>query len=146
MESIKVRLVHYPMAQLDAVVLLELLECFKFLMKDEYGMRAVIDTEGAVGTIAMCLDFKWDRVCLAVMEILSVTCFSSEEGHRMVLESLDRLFRRRMEKVRRNEERSDDCVLLLKKITNNLLLVASLLAISRFVSLIAALRFAGGGD
>jgi len=98
MESIKARLAHHPTSSFDAVVLLEFLECFKFIMKDEHGMKTVINTTGAIGTITMCLDFKWDRVCLAVMEILSVTCFSSELGHSMVLDSLDRLFRRRMEK------------------------------------------------
>ncbi|GMH66234.1 hypothetical protein TrLO_g4004 [Triparma laevis f. longispina] len=98
MESIKARLAHHPASAFDAVVLLEFLECFKFIMKDNHGMETVINTTGAIGTITMCLDFKWDRVALAVMEILSVTCFSSELGHSMVLDSLDRLFRRRMEK------------------------------------------------
>ena len=67
-------------------------------MKDEYGMKTVINSPGAVGTITMCLDFKWDRVCLEAMEILSVTCYYSEIGHNVVLESMDRLWRRRMEK------------------------------------------------
>ena len=98
MESIKSRLAHYPFSSFDAVVLLELLECFKFIMKDEYGMNTVINSPGAVGIITMCLDFNWDRVCLAVMEILSVTCYSSDIGHNAVLESMDRLWRRRMEK------------------------------------------------
>ena len=73
MDSVKARLVHFPMEQLDAVVLLNLLECFKFLMKDAHGMTSVISTPGAISTIAMCLDFRWERVCLAVMEILSVS-------------------------------------------------------------------------
>jgi len=40
-QSLSIRTNRTPMSHLDAVVTLQLLECFKFLMKDSYGMEKV---------------------------------------------------------------------------------------------------------
>ena len=88
----------YPRTHLNVSIMVECLECFRCIMNNIEGMDAVINTDDAIGALTLCLDFEFQRLTQLVIEILSVTCYSSEVGHSLVLQNLAALFRLQQER------------------------------------------------
>jgi hypothetical protein len=71
---------HSPgFSELDAAILFEVLLCLKVVMNAAVGMDAFVTTENSFETLTRCLLFHNKVILLEVLEILSVSCYYSEE-------------------------------------------------------------------
>lgn len=52
---------------IDAAILYETLLCYKLIMNNSVGMRGVLDSEGSMDAIALCLKFDYKHLSLLVM-------------------------------------------------------------------------------
>ncbi|KDO19832.1 hypothetical protein SPRG_14932 [Saprolegnia parasitica CBS 223.65] len=78
----------------------ECLKCFKSLMNNHVGMHFLLAHPNAVHTLALSLDFDRKERTLMLLEMLSLTCWFSELGHRTVLDAMELLRRRQNERMR----------------------------------------------
>ena len=92
------RLLREPFGPVEELVVNELLSCLKAVMNTEDFLRTALEVPGAVDSIALCVDDRMpSQICCVALEILSVTCFFSGHGHRLVLSALEHQRQRALE-------------------------------------------------
>jgi hypothetical protein len=73
----------------------ECLQCLRAIMNQQIGLDAVIANSDVIPEIACFFKRGMDvQMCIAVMELLTVACVYSSEGHRLVLNAMDRYKKR----------------------------------------------------
>lgn len=82
------RLAKTNLTDADAVLLYEIVSCFKVTMNNETGMEAVLDVNDGICSISRCLLFEWPLLSSLVLEILSCCCYYSESAAFAVIDGL----------------------------------------------------------
>lgn len=77
MRAMRLRQGHQPRTDVDNAVLLEAVEALQCLMVTAEGMEEVVNTEGAIEALTLCLDFNCPKLVRVILEILAVTCYFS---------------------------------------------------------------------
>jgi hypothetical protein len=74
------RLNQYPLGELDAAILYELISCTKPIMNNGWTMDVFLSTKRAIRILTQSLIFEYKPLAIQVLEILSVVCNYSPEA------------------------------------------------------------------
>ena len=80
LSAMESRLHQYPLGELDAAILYELIACAKTILNNSWTMDIFLSTKHAVRVITQSLLFEYKPLAIQVLEILSVICNYSPEA------------------------------------------------------------------
>ena len=73
----------------NIIIQSEAIRCLKAVMNNQLGMEAVLQSGSVISQIALHLNPRCRPLTAQVMELLSVVCWYSEDGHEQVVGAMD---------------------------------------------------------